>query len=80
MLIRIRRPGRARREGDACGTARWAIGKTCGPIPSFQDILAGGIKWALGEVNADVPANLKETAPKAYTNPPYPAPASSKAN
>ena len=48
--------------------------------PIFQDILVGGIKWALGEVNADVPANLKETAPKAYTNPPYPAPTSSKAN
>ena len=42
--------------------------------PIFQDILVGGIKWALGEVNADVPANLKETAPEAYTNPPFPEP------
>ena len=48
--------------------------------PIFQEILVGGIKWTLGEVNADVPANLKETAPQAYTNPPYPAPTSSKAN
>jgi len=37
----------------------------------FQEILVGGIKWALGEVKADVPPNLKETAPGAYTNPPY---------
>lgn len=42
--------------------------------PIFQDILVGGIKWALGEVNAGVPANLKETAPGAYTNPPFPEP------
>ena len=52
--------------------------------PVFQDILIGGIKWALGEVNAEVHPNLKKTAPEAYTNPPYPAPkpapASSKAN
>lgn len=39
--------------------------------PVFQDILVGGIKWALGEVQADVPANIKEVAPGAYTNPPY---------
>jgi len=49
--------------------------------PVFQDILVGGIKWALGEVAANVPANLKKTAPEAYTNPPFlqpkPAPASS---
>jgi len=42
--------------------------------PVFQDILAGGMKWALGDVEADVPPNLKETAPGAYTNPPYVAP------
>ena len=52
--------------------------------PVFQDILIGGIRWALGEVQAEVPANLKETAPGAYTNPPYvepkaPAPAKPKA-
>lgn len=37
----------------------------------FQDILVGGIRWALGEVSADVPPNIKEVAPGAYTNPPY---------
>jgi len=40
----------------------------------FQQILSGGIKWALGEVQAEVPPNIKEAAPGAYTNPPYVAP------
>ena len=52
--------------------------------PIFQDILVGGIQWALGEVKAELTPNLKEAAPEAYTNPPYPAakpaPASTKAN
>ena len=39
--------------------------------PIFQDILVGGIRWALGEVQAEVPPNLKNTAPEALTNPPY---------
>jgi uncharacterized protein len=39
--------------------------------PTFQQILVGGIKWALGEADADVSPNLKETAPGAGTNPPY---------
>ncbi|WP_146850468.1 ThuA domain-containing protein [Brevifollis gellanilyticus] len=39
--------------------------------PVFQDILIGGIRWALGEVQAEVPANIKDVAPGAYTNPPY---------
>lgn len=39
--------------------------------PTFQNILIGGIQWALGEVKADVPPNLKETAPDAMTNPPF---------
>ena len=39
--------------------------------PTFQEILIGGIKWALGDVKAEVPANIKEVAPGAYTNPPY---------
>lgn len=39
--------------------------------PIFQDILVGGIKWTLGEVQADVPANIKEAAPGAYTNPAF---------
>jgi len=42
--------------------------------PIFQDILVGGIKWALGQANADLTLNLKEAAPEAYTNPPFPAP------
>src|SRR5450756_1531519 len=42
--------------------------------PVFQDILVGGIKWALGEVSADVTPNIKTAAPGAYTNPPYPEP------
>ena len=48
--------------------------------PIFQDILVGGIKWALGEVKAEVPPNLKEVAPEAHTNPPYvePKPAAPK--
>jgi uncharacterized protein len=41
---------------------------------TFQQILIGGIKWALGDVKADVPANIREAAPGAYTNPPYPEP------
>ena len=42
--------------------------------PLFQDILVGGIKWALGDAPADVTPNLKEAAPDAMTNPLYPAP------
>jgi type 1 glutamine amidotransferase len=46
--------------------------------PVFQDILVGGIKWALGDIPADVTPNLKTTAPGASTNPlyvkPQPAP------
>ena len=39
--------------------------------PIFQDILVGGMKWALGDVEASVEPNLEATAPGAYTNPPY---------
>lgn len=51
--------------------------------PVFQDILVGGVRWALGQVQAEVPPNLKEVAPGAFTNPPYvepkpPAPAPAK--
>ena len=42
--------------------------------PIFQDVLIGGIRWALGEVNADVPPNLLTATPGALTNPPYVAP------
>jgi hypothetical protein len=39
--------------------------------PVFQKILTGGIKWALGDVPAEVPPNIGEAAPGAYTNPTY---------
>ena len=39
--------------------------------PTFQQILVGGIKWALGEVSADVTPNIQIAAPGAYTNPRY---------
>ncbi len=43
--------------------------------PIFQDILAGGIAWAVGDASAEVPPNLDQAAPGAATNPPYtPAP------
>ena len=42
--------------------------------PIFQDILTGGISWALGDVKAEVPPNLTQAAPGAMTNPPFPKP------
>lgn len=39
--------------------------------PIFQSILIGGIRWALGEIQAEIPPNLEEAAPGAATNPPY---------
>ena len=49
--------------------------------PIFQDILVGGIQWALGEVQAEVTPNLKEVAPESHVNPPYvePKPAAAPA-
>ncbi|MEZ5384582.1 MAG: ThuA domain-containing protein [Prosthecobacter sp.] len=62
----------ARREGDG---RVWytAMGhrEDVWTNPVFQDILVGGVKWALGDVQAETPPNLKETAPGALTNPPY---------
>jgi hypothetical protein len=50
--------------------------------PRFQDILTGGIRFALGEAKADVTPNIREITPDAWTNPPYtepkPAPAAKK--
>ena len=40
--------------------------------PLFQDVLTGGLAWAMGLAQADTPANIKEVAPGAWTNPPYP--------
>ena len=42
--------------------------------PVFQEILIGGINWALGRVPAEVAPNLQEAAPGWATNPPYVAP------
>jgi hypothetical protein len=39
--------------------------------PTFQEILVGGVKWALGDAPAGVVPNIKLAAPDAYTNPPY---------
>ncbi|MEA3210715.1 MAG: uncharacterized protein QOE70_3772 [Chthoniobacter sp.] len=41
----------------------------------FQDVLTGGIRWALGDVKAEVPPNLEQAAPGWATNPPFPPPA-----
>ena len=42
--------------------------------PIFQDILTGGIAWALGDAKADVTPNLAQVAPKWADNPPFPPP------
>ena len=39
--------------------------------PLFRDILTGALRWAMGDVKAAIPPNLKETAPGAMTNPPF---------
>ena len=40
--------------------------------PIFQEILTGGIAWALGDAKAEIAPNLTEAAPGALTNPPFP--------
>ena len=40
----------------------------------FQDILMGGVSWAVGNVKADVTPNLSEVAPQWAQNPPFPPP------
>ena len=47
--------------------------------PLFQEILFGGISWAVGNVNADVTPNLEKVAPGAAELPPVPAPESGRA-
>ncbi len=42
--------------------------------PIFQDVLIGGLSWALGDVQADVTPNLDQVAPGWAQNPPYVAP------
>jgi hypothetical protein len=41
--------------------------------PVFQDLLMGGINWAVGRTEADVTPNLKTAAPGADVLPPAPA-------
>ena len=38
--------------------------------PDFQQMLLGGLAWAFGNVECDVPANVKEVAPGAHVMPP----------
>jgi type 1 glutamine amidotransferase len=38
--------------------------------PTFQSIFIGGIHWAVGLVDADIPANIAEVTPGANTLPP----------
>lgn len=45
---------------------------------TFQNIVVGAIRWTAGEVEADTPANLKEVASGAMTNPDYIPPAPPK--
>src|SRR5579863_10654767 len=43
-------------------------------IPFFVNLLGGGIRWAIGDVKASIPGNLKQAAPGYATIPPkYPA-------
>lgn len=47
--------------------------------PIFQDVLVGGIKFALGDAKADLTPNLDKAAPGWAKNPPYVAPPPPKA-
>ncbi len=47
--------------------------------PIFQDVLIGGIKFALGDAKADLTPNLDKAAPGWAQNPPYVAPPPPKA-
>ena len=38
--------------------------------PKFQQILLGGLSWGFGNVDADVPANMKQVTPGANVMPP----------
>jgi type 1 glutamine amidotransferase len=40
--------------------------------PLFQDVLTGGLSWAMGIKTADATPNIKTVAPGAWTNPPFP--------
>jgi type 1 glutamine amidotransferase len=47
--------------------------------PVFQDVLVGGIRYALGEVQIEATPNLEKVAPGWAQNPPFPPPAPPKA-
>jgi type 1 glutamine amidotransferase len=40
----------------------------------FQNLLVGGLAWAMGDAGAQLKQNLSETTPGALQNPPYPEP------
>ena len=42
--------------------------------PLYQDILLGGIEWAVGRIDADVTPNLAKVAPRAHELPPVSGP------
>ncbi len=46
--------------------------------PKFQQILLGGIDWALGRTQAELTPNLAKAAPEASTMPPKPEPRKKK--
>ncbi len=39
---------------------------------TFQNMLIGAIRWTTGEADTEIPANIKEVAPGAMTNPDFP--------
>lgn len=47
--------------------------------PTFQQVVLGGLAWATGNVQADVPANIDAAAPGARVMPPEPPPKPKKA-
>jgi hypothetical protein len=38
--------------------------------PKFQQILLGGLSWAAGSVEADIPPNMEQVTPEANVMPP----------
>jgi hypothetical protein len=40
--------------------------------PTFQAVLLEGIAWAVGNVRAETPPNLKDATPEAAAMPPMP--------
>ncbi len=42
--------------------------------PLFQNVLTGGLRWAMGLAPADTTPNIRKVAPGAWTNPPFPTP------